>query len=36
MQGAVAAVQGIEALKAGRIGVRSLQDAHAALRKSRP
>jgi len=35
MQGAVAAVQGIEALKAGRIGVRSLQDAHAALRKSR-
>ena len=36
MQGAVAAVQGIEAHKAGRIGVRSLQDAHAALRKSRP
>jgi carbamoyl-phosphate synthase large subunit len=28
-------VQGIEAMKAGRIGVRSLQDAHAALRKSR-
>ncbi|MDN5857189.1 MAG: carbamoyl-phosphate synthase large subunit [Pseudonocardia sp.] len=33
--GAAAAVQGIEALKAGRIGVRSLQDAHAALRKAR-
>jgi carbamoyl-phosphate synthase large subunit len=36
MQGAAAAVQGIEAMKAGRIGVRSLQDAHAALKKSRP
>jgi carbamoyl-phosphate synthase large subunit len=35
VQGAGAAVQGIEAMKAGRIGVRSLQDAHAALRKSR-
>jgi carbamoyl-phosphate synthase large subunit len=33
--GAAAAVQGIEAMKAGRIGVRSLQDAHAALRKAR-
>ncbi len=32
MQGAAAAVQGIEAMKAGRIGVRSLQEAHAALR----
>ncbi|WP_214405883.1 carbamoyl-phosphate synthase large subunit [Pseudonocardia lacus] len=36
VQGASAAVQGIEALAAGRIGVRSLQDAHAALRKARP
>jgi carbamoyl-phosphate synthase large subunit len=36
VQGAAAAVQGIEAMIAGRIGVRSLQDAHAALRKSRP
>ena len=35
VQGAAAAVQGIEALKAGRIGVRSLQDAHAALKKAR-
>ncbi|MCO1658778.1 carbamoyl-phosphate synthase large subunit [Pseudonocardia humida] len=35
VQGASAAVQGIEALAAGRIGVRSLQDAHAALRKAR-
>jgi carbamoyl-phosphate synthase large subunit len=35
MQGAAAAVQGIEAMKAGRIGVRSLQDAHAALRTAR-
>jgi carbamoyl-phosphate synthase large subunit len=34
VQGAAAAVQGIEAMKAGRIGVRSLQDAHAALRKA--
>jgi carbamoyl-phosphate synthase large subunit len=33
--GAAAAVQGIEAMKAGKIGVRSLQDAHAALRKAR-
>jgi carbamoyl-phosphate synthase large subunit len=31
VQGAAAAVQGIEALKAGRIGVRSLQDLHASL-----
>ena len=35
VQGAAAAVQGIEAMKAGGIGVRSLQDAHAALRGSR-
>ncbi len=35
MAGAAAAVQGIEAMKAGKIGVRSLQDAHAALRKAR-
>ena len=35
VQGAAAAVQGIEAMKAGDIGVRSLQDAHAALRKAR-
>ncbi len=35
IQGAAAAVQGIEAMIAGRIGVRSLQDAHAALRKAR-
>ncbi|HZG89987.1 MAG TPA: carbamoyl-phosphate synthase large subunit [Pseudonocardia sp.] len=35
VQGAAAAVQGIEAMIAGRIGVRSLQDAHAALRKAR-
>ncbi len=36
VQGAAAAVQGIEAMIAGKIGVRSLQDAHAALRKARP
>ncbi|GAA1304705.1 carbamoyl-phosphate synthase large subunit [Pseudonocardia xinjiangensis] len=36
VQGAAAAVQGIEAMISGSIGVRSLQDAHAALRKSRP
>ena len=36
VQGAAAAVLGIEAMTAGRIGVRSLQDAHLALRKSRP
>jgi carbamoyl-phosphate synthase large subunit len=36
VQGAAAAVQGIEAMIGGSIGVRSLQDAHAALRKSRP
>jgi carbamoyl-phosphate synthase large subunit len=36
VQGAAAAVLGIEAMKAGKIGVRSLQDAHAALKKSRP
>jgi carbamoyl-phosphate synthase large subunit len=35
VQGAAAAVQGIEAMIAGRIGVRSLQDAHAALKKAR-
>ncbi|OZM78220.1 carbamoyl-phosphate synthase large subunit [Pseudonocardia sp. MH-G8] len=35
VQGAGAAVQGIEAMKAGRIGVRSLQDAHASLAKAR-
>ncbi len=35
MQGAGAAVQGIEAMIEGRIGVRSLQDAHAALRAAR-
>src|SRR5690606_23177178 len=34
VQGAGAAVQGIEAMKAGRIGVRSLQDAHASLQKA--
>jgi carbamoyl-phosphate synthase large subunit len=34
VQGAAAAVQGIEAMKAGGIGVRSLQEAHAALRRS--
>ncbi len=36
VQGAAAAVQGIEAMTAGKIGVRSLQDAHAALRAPRP
>jgi carbamoyl-phosphate synthase large subunit len=35
VQGAAAAVQGIEAMIKGSIGVRSLQDAHAALLKSR-
>jgi carbamoyl-phosphate synthase large subunit len=35
VQGAAAAVQGIEAMIKGSIGVRSLQDAHAALQKSR-
>jgi carbamoyl-phosphate synthase large subunit len=35
VQGAAAAVQGIEAMTAGGIGVRSLQEAHAALRRSR-
>ena len=34
VQGAAAAVQGIEAMIAGSIGVRSLQDAHAALAKA--
>ena len=34
VQGAAAAVQGIEAMKAGEIGVRSLQEAHAALKGS--
>ncbi|HVL83866.1 MAG TPA: carbamoyl-phosphate synthase large subunit [Pseudonocardia sp.] len=36
VQGAAAAVQGIEALIRGGLGVRSLQDAHAALAKARP
>ncbi len=36
VQGAAAAVQGIEAMTAGNIGVRSLQDFHAAMRKARP
>ncbi|GAA4680188.1 carbamoyl-phosphate synthase large subunit [Pseudonocardia yuanmonensis] len=36
VQGASAAVQGIEAKLRGSIGVRSLQDAHAALKKARP
>ena len=35
VQGAAAAVQGIEAALGDGIGVRSLQDMHAALRKSR-
>jgi carbamoyl-phosphate synthase large subunit len=35
VQAAAAAVQGIEALMGGGIGVRSLQDMHAALRKAR-
>ncbi|MCW0214539.1 MAG: carbamoyl-phosphate synthase large subunit [Pseudonocardia sp.] len=35
VQGAAAAVQGIEAMIKGSIGVRSLQEAHAALHKSR-
>jgi carbamoyl-phosphate synthase large subunit len=35
VQGAAAAVQGIEAMIAGRIGVRSLQETHAALKKAR-
>jgi carbamoyl-phosphate synthase large subunit len=35
VQAAAAAVQGIEALRRGEVGVRSLQDAHAVLRKSR-
>ena len=33
VQGAAAAVQGIEALKAGSIGVRSLQDLHLSLER---
>jgi carbamoyl-phosphate synthase large subunit len=36
VQGAAAAVQGIEAMITGSIGVRSLQDAHAALAQARP
>ncbi|MHA6794851.1 carbamoyl-phosphate synthase large subunit [Pseudonocardia bannensis] len=36
VQGAAAAVQGIEAMIRGSIGVRSLQEAHAALSKARP
>jgi len=35
VQGAAAAVQGIEAMIRGSIGVRSLQEAHAALKKGR-
>jgi len=35
IQGAAAAVQGIEAQLAGRVGVRPLQDLHAALRAYR-
>jgi carbamoyl-phosphate synthase large subunit len=35
VQGAAAAVQGIEAMIGDTIGVRSLQDAHAALLKAR-
>ncbi|RZT86196.1 carbamoyl-phosphate synthase large subunit [Pseudonocardia sediminis] len=35
VQGAAAAVQGIEALISGGLGVRSLQQAHAALREQR-
>jgi carbamoyl-phosphate synthase large subunit len=35
VQAAAAAVQGIEALTRGQLGVRSLQDLHDALRKSR-
>jgi len=35
VQGAAAAVQGIEAMIGGSIGVRSLQDLHAALAKTR-
>ncbi len=34
VQGAAAAVQGIEALIRGEVGVRSLQDVHAVLRKA--
>ncbi|AEA25697.1 carbamoyl-phosphate synthase, large subunit [Pseudonocardia dioxanivorans CB1190] len=34
VQGAAAAVQGIEGMKTGSIGVRSLQDAHAALARA--
>jgi carbamoyl-phosphate synthase large subunit len=36
VQGAAAAVQGVEAMIGGRIGVRSLQEAHVALLKARP
>jgi carbamoyl-phosphate synthase large subunit len=35
VQGMAAAVQGIEALRSGAIGVRSLQDVHAAFVASR-
>jgi carbamoyl-phosphate synthase large subunit len=35
VQGMAAAVQGIEALRAGEIGVRSLQELHAALAAGR-
>jgi carbamoyl-phosphate synthase large subunit len=36
IQGAAAAVQGIESLIRGDVGVRPLQDYHAALRLGRP
>jgi carbamoyl-phosphate synthase large subunit len=35
VQGMAAAVQGVEALRRGDIGVRSLQDLHASLEASR-
>ncbi|MBO0877123.1 MAG: hypothetical protein J2P19_27415, partial [Pseudonocardia sp.] len=35
VQAAAAAVQGVEALTRGELGVRSLQDLHAALGKAR-
>jgi len=35
VQGMAAAVQGVEALRRGAIGVRSLQDVHAALLSAR-
>jgi carbamoyl-phosphate synthase large subunit len=36
VQGMAAAVQGVEALRRGDIGVRSLQEVHAALLAPRP